>query len=563
MTRICERSKSLAAQSCILALGLVLGLTAAAGAADMAQWPFYFDGVTTGMGPYGWVDGPTYLKNDANLANGVFGGQVGNLKLYVCRSLGLDGTHPGKYFNGQCNIGWGGKEYAVTSGYELLVNTQPTNAKYFPQTWVPRYSHEGNSYAFRAGAVGAQHLLTCRASHMNGTHLGKEWAGKCQIGFAGDEVGVASYEVLNLRFDKDSWKAAGSPNPTVQSFSTSGGNWYQGVTVVFPNLNLTTNATPIQIPPTNIDTTNYVAKMLNDFNAAYAASLKTSWQPGYLGTGLSKLATTLPDLMYSMIDKYNADQTNAALRKDRTAMYNGLVGGDVNAQSFMILLIVNRAKSILESSQAWTVDETGLINFLLIVAQEQRLKAAGQAKQDFEAWKVSDREGKSVGLLALTYTPSKPPPEFLAMARSGYAVTPALAFNFGRIIATSAGLTAAAGGAIAAGLTGLGSSVMVALSSSLGAGAVLHSMVGVPMSVAGATAGFAGTVAVVAMLVTSGIVKGVELAEYDQYVKDMDAAIADAKNPVSAPQLKTMMNTGDGVARMVYWLAAQAATGTR
>ena len=82
------------------------------------------------MGPYAWVDGPTYLQKDPQLANAVVGGSEGSRILRVCRAKLQDGTHPGKYFDGQCNIGWGGKEVVLTQGYELLVNTQPQNAKF-------------------------------------------------------------------------------------------------------------------------------------------------------------------------------------------------------------------------------------------------------------------------------------------------------------------------------------------------------------------------------------------------------------------------------------------------
>ena len=565
MTRMCGRPKSLAARSCILALCLVIGLNPAAWAVDMTQWNTYFNGVSTGMGPYAWVDGPEYLKNDAALANGVFAGQEGTIKMYVCRSKGSDGTHLGKFFNQQCNIGWGGREYAVTSGYELLVNTQPTNAKYFPQKWVVPNSHEGNQYGFYGGAAGGQNMRPCRASYMGGTHAGKEWAWRCNIGYGGQEVVIPTYEVLNLMFDKQAWQAAGSPNPTTQgTLVTSGATWTQGATVVFPTLNLTLNATPIQIPVTNIDTTDYVAKMLNDFSAAYAAGMKTSWTPGYLGTGLNKFASTLPGLTYSLIDKYNADQTDAALRIDRTAFYNGVLEGNVEAQALMGPLMVKKAKAVLDSGQAWTVDETGLIHFLQALAMEQRIKAAGQAKTAFEAWKVSDRENKTVGLLALTYTPSKPPPEFLAMAQGGYAITPALAYNFGRLLATTAGMLTAAGAALGTGLTAAGASAMTAASISVSANAALAAKgIGAAWGLGGATIGFAAVVAVVVLMVTAGIVKGVGMAEYDQYVKDMDAAIKDAQNPVSADQLRSILSSSEGITRAIYWVMAQSATGTK
>jgi hypothetical protein len=552
--------KTIIGRGLVLTLCLLIGLSAAA--ADMANWYTYFDGAAYGMGPYGWVDGATVLAKDPTLASVVKGGFVGTTVLYVCRSKGSDGTHPGKFFNGQCNIGWGGKEYAVTqpAGFDLLVNTQPTNAKYFPQVWVPYGTHEANQFGFFAGQVGTSGIRTCRAAHVDGTHLGKEWGGKCLIGWGGNEVAVTPYEVLNLKFDKEAWKAAGSPDPTVTTLVTSGANWAQGATIVFMSPNVTLSSNPIQIPPVNIDSTNYAQKMLDDFNTAYYTGVLTDWRPGALGVGLTGLAQRLPNLMYDIIDKYNAEQTDAAQKKDRTTMYNNLVAGNVDAQGFMVLAIVDRTKSILNRSQAtWTVEETSLVNFMIALADDQRAKAAGTAKSAFEAWKVSDRENKTVGLLALTYVPSKPPGEFLAMARGGYAVaSPAIANNMGRVITVAAGAAVATGAAIAFAATGVGATIASAASSVIAAGIALKGAAYGSIAAGGAV----GAVVVVALMITAGIVKGVDLAEYDQYVKDFDAAYAAAKTHTTAAALQQDLSNTEGTKKVLYWLAAQAATGT-
>jgi hypothetical protein len=560
MIRMQEALKSLVGRSFVLAL--ILCISTAAFGADMAQWAVSFDGVTTGLGPYAWVDGPTFLANHATMEAAVNGGQSGDTILYVCRAVGSDGTHPGKFFNKQCNIGWGGKEYTLTANYELLVNTYPrAYAKYFPQTWVSRLSNEGNQYPFYGGLVGTQKIRPCRAFYNNGTHPGKEWGSNCLIGWGGNEVSVSSYEVLNLRFDKQAWTAAGSPNP---ASNTSDLSFLQYAQIMGPQ-NLSVSGTPVfQVPPPPPLIEDYYKKIMEDFSAARIASSKTNWTPGYLGTGFSNLANTLPALMYSIIDEYN-DNPNvaAANKKDRTTVFNGLVSGNTEAQAFMALLIANRAKVILDKPQSsWTVEELGLINYILALSTEQRLKAAGQAKNDFEAWKSDDRTGKTVGLAALTYTPSKPPGAFLAMARGGYAITGANAPNFSRIIVTAAALTAGAAGVTAAIVTGAGSTIMIVVSSGLATGSQIASMIGSSFAVAGATAGFAASVALVAALVTSGIVKGVELAEYQKYVTDMDAAIADSKTPLTVDQLRANLNNGEGFTRVFYWLAAQASTGT-
>jgi hypothetical protein len=77
------------------------------GGTDPSTWPAQFDG-TTSSGPWSWIDGPTALQSNPSLSNAVLAGSEGSTQLYVCRATLQDGIHPGKYFNGVCNIGWGG-----------------------------------------------------------------------------------------------------------------------------------------------------------------------------------------------------------------------------------------------------------------------------------------------------------------------------------------------------------------------------------------------------------------------------------------------------------------------
>ena len=159
-------------RSFLLALFAVVALTTLVGAQnDPSMWPAYFNG-NPDMGPYAWVDGPSASKTpQGEIVNGVFVGQVGDLKLYVCRAKQSDGTHPGKYYSGVCSIGWGGKEIILNSGFEVLVNTQPQNAAFLAQNWVPPTSDA--STTFTGGSVGTPPLRVCRAFDNNGTHAGK------------------------------------------------------------------------------------------------------------------------------------------------------------------------------------------------------------------------------------------------------------------------------------------------------------------------------------------------------------------------------------------------------
>lgn len=168
---------------------------------DWSTQPKYFDGINS-MGPYAWIDGPTAPRtSDGGILNGVQGGfDQGAGKLFLCRAQLQDGVHPGKYFGGHCNIGWGNQEIVLTQGYEVLVNTQPQDAQYFTQLWHSSTSASGAD--FHGGSVGDTRMLVCRASYNNSIHPGKEWDGKCYIGWGGKEVALDQYEVLQLFFQK-------------------------------------------------------------------------------------------------------------------------------------------------------------------------------------------------------------------------------------------------------------------------------------------------------------------------------------------------------------------------
>lgn len=177
--------------------------TAHAQTSSPANWPAFFNG-TTEMGPYAWANGPAYYKKDPSLSAAVLAGQDGQTKLYICRFSWKDGIHPGKFFNGQCNIGWGGREVAVGHNYEILVNTRPDLASFLTQNWVKRTS-SGLDRLFIGGRVGNTDMVVCRAWNGGKTTPGKEWNGKCLIGYGGKEVADDNYQVLFLHFDHAKW----------------------------------------------------------------------------------------------------------------------------------------------------------------------------------------------------------------------------------------------------------------------------------------------------------------------------------------------------------------------
>lgn len=70
------------------------------------------------------------------VANAVTGGNVGTTQLMVCRGAFGTGVHPGKLFAEKCNIGYGGKEFALTS-YEVLTvkPAAQTSLHWFLSMW--------------------------------------------------------------------------------------------------------------------------------------------------------------------------------------------------------------------------------------------------------------------------------------------------------------------------------------------------------------------------------------------------------------------------------------------
>ena len=137
------------------------------------------------------------LASDGQIPQGaVVGGQEGppgRENLYVCRALFSNGVHPGKVrlsFHG-CNIGWGGKEYTISS-YQVLVGNvrwAPASGGQIPQGAIP---------AGKEQQPGNEDLFVCRAQFKNGVHPGKirpAFHG-CNIAWGGEERTISNYEVL-------------------------------------------------------------------------------------------------------------------------------------------------------------------------------------------------------------------------------------------------------------------------------------------------------------------------------------------------------------------------------
>lgn len=125
------------------------------------------------------------LPNDA-----VVGGGQPNppATLYVCHGAYHGGVHPGKLFNGNCNISWGGNEI-VLSRYEVLTSNNPVN-------WVAGSYGSLPNGAIQGGYENGRPLFICQAEYNGGRHVGKLVGQNCNFGWGGREIGVPVYNVL-------------------------------------------------------------------------------------------------------------------------------------------------------------------------------------------------------------------------------------------------------------------------------------------------------------------------------------------------------------------------------
>jgi len=135
-----------------------------------------------------WLD---MSEGDPLPMNAVIGGYQPRPRatLYVCRAFYQNGMHPGKLFNGRCNIGWGGSEI-VMSDYQVLVARGSLN-------WVPARQGYVPTNAVQGGDNGdGTPLYVCQINYRGGTHPGKIVGRNCNIGWGGREVVSPFYNVL-------------------------------------------------------------------------------------------------------------------------------------------------------------------------------------------------------------------------------------------------------------------------------------------------------------------------------------------------------------------------------
>jgi hypothetical protein len=135
--------------------------------------------------------------------------------------------------------------------------------------------------------VGASPLRVCRAANVNGWHPGKEWAGKCNIGYGGKEVAEGVYQLLQLGFDKVGWQVAHGTTVTIQPTNTGGEVIYTGPTgtPTPPNntINFNTTAPPVVVGTASRDMTYGFWMRSKPFETCYGARTN-SYVPGTAST---------------------------------------------------------------------------------------------------------------------------------------------------------------------------------------------------------------------------------------------------------------------------------------
>lgn len=122
--------------------------------------------------------------------NAVIGGFEGKTKVPVCRARYRDGWHPGRLIGKTCRFAWGGREI-IRGRYDVLVGPPDI------YIWAPASSEKTPLGALVGGvARGGGRQLVCRLEYQKDLQPGKVEDGLCKIGFNGEEVARAQYEVM-------------------------------------------------------------------------------------------------------------------------------------------------------------------------------------------------------------------------------------------------------------------------------------------------------------------------------------------------------------------------------
>ncbi|MCK4608541.1 MAG: DUF3421 domain-containing protein [Gammaproteobacteria bacterium] len=143
-------------------------------------------------------------------------GYSSNKPTYICHANHMDGVQPGEMVKNGCLISYAGRAFTEES-YEALTSKtklkwdNPRKSRPFVPRWYgggpgpaiyPPAKPQPSPYHPVIGGHERGHpIYICRGIYNNKIHVGKQIAGKCNIGFNGQEVKIPIYEVLFLDVD--------------------------------------------------------------------------------------------------------------------------------------------------------------------------------------------------------------------------------------------------------------------------------------------------------------------------------------------------------------------------
>jgi hypothetical protein len=141
-------------------------------------------------------------------ANAVIAAGSKEQPIHICRLPMADkSVHPGKAFNGNCYVGFGGKEIKAPLAAAEVLGSSATVG------WADVTGGKVPANALSAGVAGGVTMHFCRTRHEGKTPaVGKEYKGNCYYGFAGKEIKTAEFQVMGLTRVA---AAPGAPAPAV------------------------------------------------------------------------------------------------------------------------------------------------------------------------------------------------------------------------------------------------------------------------------------------------------------------------------------------------------------
>ena len=118
------------------------------------------------------------------------GGRENGRPLAICRAPHRGGTHPGRVVQRRCHFGYGGEEI-VAESFSILVDRGRGR-------WVEAPGGRVAEDAVIGGREGGRDFPVCRVRFKGGVQPGKVVAGRCNVGWGGDEFALSGFEVLAI-----------------------------------------------------------------------------------------------------------------------------------------------------------------------------------------------------------------------------------------------------------------------------------------------------------------------------------------------------------------------------